>query len=263
MKQLLDKQFGRDDMLIALGGGTVGDLAGFAASTFKRGIKIFHVPTTTLSQLDSCVGGKTALNLFGVKNAAGTIYQPSAVVIDPELLVSLPKRHYYNGLAEALKAGIIADETLFEMLERNEFDMEEVISRSLSVKLSAIREDESDSSLRQNLNFGHTIGHALESALNGRLLHGECVVWGMLPMLVKDTDRERLLGIVRAWNIPSPTPVDPDRIYEYILNDKKVRGDAITVSTAKRIGHAELKRVPIGNVRQYIDKAAVFWGAER
>jgi 3-dehydroquinate synthase len=263
MRQLLENHFDRGDILVALGGGTIGDLAGFAASTFKRGMSLVHVPTTALSQLDSCVGGKTALNLGGIKNAAGTVYQPSAVVIDPELIKTLPKRHLYNGLAEALKAGIIRDEDLFEMLERQGFDMEEVIFRALSVKLSVIQDDESDSSFRQILNLGHTIGHALESVLSGRLLHGECVLWGMLPMLEKQSDRERLLKIIRAWDIPFIGPVDKDQIFELVLSDKKVRGDTITVSAAERIGHAELKRVPVGMIRQYINIASEYWGADR
>lgn len=266
LHQLLENHFDRSDTLIALGGGTIGDLAGFAASTYKRGIELIHIPTTTLSQLDSCVGGKTALNLSGVKNAVGTIYQPSAVVIDPELAKTLPKRHFYNGMAEALKAGVIRDVGLFGLLERvgqTGAYSEEVIARALSVKLDVIREDETDTGIRKLLNFGHTIGHALESVLMGKLLHGECVLWGMIPMLEKKHDRERLFKLIKEWGIPSPGAVDPEKVFEFILSDKKVSGETITISTADRIGHAVLKSIPIREFRQHIDICIDYWRTDR
>lgn len=167
-----------------LAGGVVGDLAGFAAAQLYAGRYVHQRPTTTLSQIDSSIGGKTAINLAGTKNTVGAFYQPSLVVADPDTLKSLPERHFINGLAEAVKAGLIADEGLFELFETEDAHekIEEIVYRSLVMKKNVVERDEREAGLRATLNFGHTLGHAIESANHlGGLYHGECVALGMLP----------------------------------------------------------------------------------
>ncbi len=176
LTQMLRQNFSRKDLVIALGGGVIGDLAGFVAATYMRGIDFINIPTTTLSQIDSSIGGKVAINLDGIKNCVGAFYQPKMVLIDPLVLNTLPKRHFYNGLVEAVKAGLIQDEELFTLFERDELDIEQIIYRSLLVKKYVVEQDETEQGLRKILNFGHTIGHAYESYYQLHdYYHGECV----------------------------------------------------------------------------------------
>lgn len=194
-RKLLALKFGRRDLLIAVGGGVVGDLGGFAAACYMRGIRFVNMPTTSLSQIDSSIGGKTAINLDGVKNSIGAFYQPELVVADPDVLSTLPRRHLNNGLVEAVKAGLIGDAALFSLFEETDVysRIDEIIYRSLCVKKRVVEQDEKETGLRKTLNFGHTIGHGVESVygLSG-LLHGESVAVGMLPMIGNSALRERV-----------------------------------------------------------------------
>mgnify|MGYP003376039376 CR=1 FL=1 len=163
LQRLLELDFSRKDLVIALGGGVIGDLSGFVAGTFKRGMRFASIPTTTLSQIDSSIGGKVAVNMGEVKNVVGTFYHPEAVLIDLNTLATLSERHYHNGLVEAVKAGLIGDAELFELFEKTEDiekDLEEIIIRALKVKKNVVEQDEKEENLRKILNFGHTIGHA-------------------------------------------------------------------------------------------------------
>lgn len=185
-RKLLELNFTRTDCIIALGGGVIGDLAGFVASTYLRGIEFIGIPTTTLSQIDSSIGGKVAINLEHVKNIIGCFYHPSVVLIDPETLKTLPKRHFVNGLVEAVKAGLIYDASILDLFEHGnpETQVDEIIYRSLLVKKAVVEQDEKEQNLRKILNFGHTLGHGIESVYGlSELLHGECVAIGMIPML--------------------------------------------------------------------------------
>ena len=187
INRLLELNFSRKDLVIALGGGVIGDLSGFVAGTYKRGMRFASIPTTTLSQIDSSIGGKVAVNVGEVKNVVGTFYHPEVVVIDLNTVKTLTKRHYHNGLVEAVKAGLIADRELFELFERAddlEEHLEEIIIRALKVKKAVVEQDEKEEHLRKILNFGHTIGHAIESIyhLEG-YYHGECVGMGMMKIL--------------------------------------------------------------------------------
>ena len=184
----------RDDSVIALSGGVVGDLSGFAAASYMRGIDFYNIPTTVLSQVDSSIGGKTAVNFGGIKNIVGAFYQPKKVLVDPELLRTLSKRQTANGLAEALKMAACFDEELFSLFERGDpyAKLPEIITRSLEIKKMVVEQDEREQGLRKALNFGHTIGHGIESVTG--LLHGECVALGMIPMS-SDPVRERLLPV--------------------------------------------------------------------
>lgn len=172
LRTMLDHDFSRKDCVVALGGGVVGDLAGFAASAYMRGIDFYNIPTTLLSQIDSSIGGKTGINFGGVKNSVGAFYQPKKVLIDPELLCTLPPRHISNGLAEAIKMALTSDRDLFELFERKDYGIgnyeiliDEIIERSLIIKKSVVEQDEKESGMRKILNFGHTIGHGIEASI--------------------------------------------------------------------------------------------------
>ena len=184
-EKLLSESFTRTDCVIALGGGVTGDMAGFASAIYMRGIDFYNIPTTLLSQVDSSVGGKTAVDFFGAKNLLGAFHQPKKVIIDPELLSTLEERQVSNGLAEAVKIAVTSDSELFEIFESGKASekLEEVICRAICAKRDVVEKDEKENSLRRVLNFGHTLGHAIESSAGlDTLLHGECVALGMLPM---------------------------------------------------------------------------------
>ena len=190
---MLDNGFSRKDCVVAVGGGVVGDLAGFAASAYMRGIDFYNIPTTLLSQIDSSIGGKTAINFGGVKNIVGAFYQPKKVLIDPDLLATLPERQISNGLAEAIKMALTSDKELFNIFENKDIDenIDEIIIRSLNIKKSVVEQDEKESGLRKILNFGHTIGHGIESSEEmSELYHGECVALGTATPT--GTGRQRL-----------------------------------------------------------------------
>lgn len=252
--RLLELDFSRKDMIIALGGGVMGDLSGFVAATFKRGMRFVSVPTTTLSQIDSSIGGKVAVNFKDVKNVIGTFYHPEMVFIDLNTLWTLPKRHYYNGLVEAVKAGMIADKTLFELFEESNPDdvLEEIIIRSLTVKKHVVEQDEKEQHVRKILNFGHTIGHAIESIYHLHdYYHGECVAMGMMRMTENQELKERLRRILERMNIPLHAPYDVEEVISFIKNDKKANGEYITVVKVEKLGEAELADMKIEELRQF------------
>lgn len=253
LTQMLRQNFSRKDLVIALGGGVIGDLAGFVAATYMRGIDFINIPTTTLSQIDSSIGGKVAINLDGIKNCVGAFYQPKMVLIDPLLLNTLPKRHFYNGLVEAVKAGLIQDEELFTLFERDELDIEQIIYRSLLVKKHVVEQDETEQGLRKILNFGHTIGHAYESYYQLHdYYHGECVALGMMAILTNSKIRERLSKILERFHIPTSCDADKEKVFTYLSKDKKANHDQITIVKVEKIGHAELEDVPISDLKAYL-----------
>lgn len=253
IERLLELDFSRKDMIIALGGGVIGDLSGFVAATFKRGMRYASIPTTTLSQIDSSIGGKTAVNVGNVKNVAGTFYHPEVVLIDICTLDTLPKRHFYNGLVEAVKAGMIADEQLFLLFEKTENikeDLEEIIVRALKVKKDVVEQDEKEQNIRKILNFGHTIGHAIESVYELRgYYHGECVGLGMMMILEDEEIRSRLKNVLLKLEMPLQVPYDADQVIHFIKKDKKANGRYVTIVQVKKIGEAELLPVEIESLR--------------
>ena len=210
---MLDFGMTRQDLLVAVGGGVVGDLGGFCAASYMRGIDFVNCPTTTLSQIDSSIGGKTGIDLGPTKNIVGAFWQPKAVLIDPDTLATLPRRHFVNGLAEAVKAGLIADPALFELFETGDpdADIETIIYRSLLVKKKIVEQDEREGGARRALNFGHTIGHGIEAVkgIRGRrtngLYHGECVALGMLPMIEDRQLQKRARAVLRKLGLPVRT----------------------------------------------------------
>ncbi len=242
-RTMLDASFQRGDCVVAVGGGVVGDLAGFAASAYMRGIDFYNIPTTLLSQVDSSIGGKTAVNLGEIKNIIGAFYQPKKVIVDPDLLKTLPKRQILSGLAESIKMSLTCDRELFELIESRNFEdiADEVIIGSLKIKRDVVMRDEKESSLRKVLNFGHTVGHAIETAegLSG-LYHGECVALGMLPMC-SDEVRERLLRVLRKEGLPTYVKIDGNEIRSAVSHDKKSEKSGVTVILVEKAGEFVMK----------------------
>ena len=245
LQTMLDHGFSRNDCVVAVGGGVVGDLSGFAASAYMRGIDFYNIPTTLLAQIDSSIGGKTAINLGGVKNIVGAFYQPKMVLIDPELLETLPQRQISNGLAEAIKMSLTSDEKLFELIENEDIEsnIDEVIIRSLNIKKSVVEQDERESGLRKVLNFGHTIGHGIESSAGmASLYHGECVALGMIPMC-SESIRDRVISVLKKCNLYNTPDYNWDKITEAAFHDKKADGDTVTVTTVNQIGSFEMRKM--------------------
>lgn len=259
IEQLLENGFSRSDLILALGGGVIGDLSGFVASTYKRGMKFASIPTTTLSQIDSSIGGKVAINFNDIKNCVGNFYHPSVVLIDMNTLKTLPERHFYNGLVEAVKEGLIADRKLFELFEtncpiygeENTDTLEEIILRSLMVKKKVVEEDEKEKNIRKILNFGHTYGHAIESLYHLHdYYHGECVSLGMMEILENEEIKARLKNVLIDLHQPLDVKYSLDDLVEFIKNDKKAQGDKITIVQVHEIGKAELIQVEIESLRK-------------
>lgn len=249
--QLLDRGAKRDSMAVVVGGGMVGDTAGFAASIFLRGIDLVHIPTTLLAQVDSSLGGKLAVNHARGKNLIGSFCPPRAVIADLATLDSLPRREVLSGLFEALKGGVIGDASLFELLESPpDFEVDEVVRRAIRVKAEIVSADEKEADLRRLLNYGHTIAHGIEAALDYRdLTHGEAVAWGMIganaiAMQRGLLDREtaaRIERAIRAWN-PTPLPegIDREAILAATEHDKKNTGSQRVMVFPRGIGTCEV-----------------------
>lgn len=253
-RAMLDNGFTRTDCVVAVGGGVVGDLAGFAAASFMRGIDFYNIPTTVLSQVDSSIGGKVAIDLDGIKNCVGAFYQPKAVLIDPEVLDTLPQRQIANGLAEAVKMAVNFDESLLCVFENDDIseNIERIITTSLQIKARVVKEDEKEKGLRRVLNFGHTIGHGIEAASGfDTLYHGECVALGMLPMC-SDALRSRVINILKKLGLPDTCDVDPNVVWEAIRHDKKLSGDTITVVWAEKAGTFELRSMPLSALKDTV-----------
>ena len=255
-RALLGGGFTRSDCVVAVGGGVVGDLAGFCAASYMRGIDFYNVPTTLLSQVDSSIGGKVAINLDSIKNIVGAFYQPKAVLIDPDVLATLPPRQIANGLAEALKMSLTSDAELFSMLETQNAEniIENIIVRSLMIKKNVVEQDERESGLRKILNFGHTVGHGIESVEGlSSLYHGECVALGMIPMCSENV-RARLLPVLRKLGLPTSLDYDAEKITEAIKHDKKLAGDKISVTYVENIGEFKLVTLPFSEFAESIGK---------
>lgn len=251
LSKLVEYGFTRTDCVVAVGGGVMGDLAGFVASSFMRGIDFYNVPTTLLSQVDSSIGGKVAIDFEGYKNIVGAFYPPKAVIIDPNTLSTLPKRQISNGLAESVKMSLTSDSELFELFEKGitEKDMETVIRKSLLIKKFVVEQDEKETGLRKILNFGHTLAHAIESENEfAELYHGECVAIGMLPMCDNKV-RARLERVLTSLSLPTSTDIDSEKLSKAIAHDKKMSGDEITVIYVEEVGSYVMKTVKAKDLR--------------
>ena len=255
---LAENNFKREDLLIAFGGGVIGDIGGFAAGVYLRGIDFIQIPTTFLSAIDSSIGGKTAVNLNAGKNLMGIFNQPSAVFIDRNFLKTLSDHDFSDGVAEAIKYGMIKDEKIIELFEKEEINqsssyLDEIIYRSLIIKKEVCEEDEFDKGLRQILNYGHTFGHAIEKVSKLKISHGHAVAVGMLIMVryfykSYNKDFEKLLdkyGLLRKIDFPL------EKIIEYTKRDKKSFNDFINIIVVRKKAHAKIEKVSyekLGNI---------------
>ncbi len=252
LSRLVQEGFSRGDCVVAVGGGVTGDMAGFAAASYMRGIDFYNIPTTLLSQVDSSIGGKVAIDFKNFKNIVGAFYQPKGVLIDPEVLKTLPARQIANGLSEVIKMAATCDAALFERLEQEDpmAFLDEVIIGSLKIKKNVVEQDPKEKGLRRVLNFGHTAGHAIEtvSGLSG-LYHGECVVLGMLIM-AESEPRERIRRVLEKVGLPTAYTYDREEVIAAMAMDKKVSGGEITVVNLPAIGQFSLDRIPLADLQK-------------
>ncbi|ARC93300.1 3-dehydroquinate synthase [Vibrio coralliilyticus] len=273
MSYLLEGNFARDVVIIALGGGVIGDLVGFSAACYQRGVDFIQIPTTLLSQVDSSVGGKTAVNHKLGKNMIGAFYQPKSVIIDTDCLATLPEREFAAGIAEVIKYGIIYDQDFFVWLEENLHKLYELdeqaltyaIARCCQIKAEVVAQDEKESGIRALLNLGHTFGHAIEAELGyGKWLHGEAVSSGtvmaaktaQLQGLITEQQVERILSILKRAQLPVHTPdtMTFDDFMKHMMRDKKVLSGELRLVLPTSIGSAEVvKGVPESVIKQAID----------
>ena len=254
---LAENQMTRSDLIVALGGGVVGDLAGFAAATFLRGIRFVQIPTTLLAAVDSSVGGKTAIDLPAGKNLIGAFCQPSLVLCDTDTLNTLPEDIFRDGCAEVIKYGILYDPVLFSHLEETgiAFDRETVITRCVELKRDVVMEDEFDTGARMKLNLGHTIGHGVEARSNFTLSHGKSVAIGMAIVCRASNcpDKERILRILERFGLPSTTEYPAEDIYAFTLSDKKRTGGTVNLIIPEAIGSCSIVPTPVENLKSYIE----------
>lgn len=252
----------RKDLVIALGGGVVGDITGFAASSYLRGVPLCQIPTTLLAQVDSSVGGKTGVDLPEGKNLVGAFYQPRLVLIDPALLASLPAETYADGMAEVIKYGCIADREILELVSGEEADIDRIIYECVKIKRDVVQEDEHDTGLRMILNFGHTIGHACEKLENYvGLTHGQAVSIGMVAAMrlshVLDGTADlsgELVPVLRKYGLPVELRHGREQIYNALLADKKNFGGTVNFILVRTLGKADIVPIEAGRLRELLCK---------
>ncbi|MBQ8403375.1 MAG: 3-dehydroquinate synthase [Clostridia bacterium] len=255
LAEMLDAGFTRKDAVVAVGGGVVGDLAGFAASMYMRGVDFYNIPTTLLSQVDSSIGGKTAVDFHGYKNVIGAFYQPKKVIIDPNVLATLDKRQVAAGMAEAIKMSLTSDAEMFAMLENADdiyADIDTVIEKALRIKKYVVECDEKEAGLRKILNFGHTVGHGIETQQAGALYHGECVALGMLPMC-SDEVRARLIPVLAKAGLPTELVLDSAALREVmtaVSHDKKSAVGGVDAVLVHAPGSFEIKKLSLPEIEE-------------
>lgn len=252
----------RTDVIVALGGGVVGDMAGFAAASYLRGVAFMQIPTTLLAMVDSSVGGKTGVNLPAGKNQVGVFYQPLAVLADPDTLQTLPPDTLADGVAESIKYGVLGDEALFELLGAGNWQskMEHVIATCVAAKARLVEEDERDTGSRQLLNLGHTLGHGIEKCSHFSISHGHAVAVGMvyaarlaqrLGLCGADV-RERIEAALKVNNLPVSAPYNAQALCDAALSDKKRAGGQIVFVLPRAIGSCELRRMDVADLPRLI-----------
>jgi 3-dehydroquinate synthase len=258
---LADAKLTRADAVIALGGGVVGDLAGFAASSYMRGIGFIQIPTTLLAAVDSSVGGKTAIDLDSGKNLAGSFYQPDLVLCDHALLDTLSENCYRDGLAEVIKYGVIADEKLFDMLKPPiKLQIEEIIARCVTIKRDVVIVDEKEQGPRKLLNFGHTIGHAVEVCSHYGISHGKAVAIGMSVIsrasskmgFCDEATSGQIVAVIKSFGLPVTTDFSAKELSAAALGDKKRSGGLITLVVPEQIGLCVLRETPVDELEYII-----------
>ena len=253
---LAENKLTRSDLIVALGGGVVGDLAGFAAATYLRGIRFIQVPTTLLAAVDSSVGGKTAIDLPAGKNLAGVFSQPSLVICDTDTLNTLPEDIFRDGCAEVIKYGILYDKNLFSRLEEQGllFDREAVITRCVEWKRDVVMEDEFDTGARMKLNLGHTIGHGVEAKSQFDISHGKAVAIGIaiVSRASQCRDCDRILSLLKQFGLPTETEYSAEDLYSYTLSDKKRSGSKVNLIIPREIGCCDIVPTPTEELLSFI-----------
>lgn len=257
LNYLAEQKLTRTDLIVALGGGVVGDLAGFAAATYLRGIRFIQVPTTLLAAVDSSVGGKTAIDLDVGKNLVGAFYQPSLVLCDTDTLNSLPVDIFRDGCAEVIKYGVLYDPALFAHLEEKglAFDREAVIARCVELKRDVVVEDEFDTGLRMKLNLGHTIGHGVEAKSNFAISHGKAVAIGMsiVSRASSCVDCSRIIALLNQFGLPTETEFSADDLYTCALSDKKRAGGIVNLIIPDSVGDCSIVPTPVEYLKSFIE----------
>jgi len=259
LEAIADEGLTRYDAIAALGGGVVGDLAGFAAATYMRGIPYIQVPTTYLAAIDSSIGGKTAINLQSGKNLVGSFWQPSLVICDYKTFDTLPEARLMDGFAEAVKYAAVAENSLVEHIIAREYEY--VIERCVSIKKSVVEADERDTGLRQLMNFGHTIGHGIEKLSAFSISHGQAVAKGMIAEskaafklgLTESDISGQLTELLEGIGFDTKISYSADEIYHYALMDKKIIGDKITMVVPENFGKCRLQRISLSELKQFIE----------
>ena len=254
---LANHQLTRSDLIVALGGGVVGDLAGFAAATYLRGIRFIQVPTTLLAAVDSSVGGKTAIDLPEGKNLVGAFWQPSLVICDTDTLNTLPEDTFRDGCAEVIKYGILYDPDLFAALEHSGmgFDRESIIARCVELKRNVVMEDEFDTGERMKLNLGHTIGHGVEAKSQFTISHGKAVSIGIaiVTRAALCQDRQRILSLLQQFSLPIHTDYMAEDLYIHALSDKKRSGSTVNLIIPHGIGNCAITPMNVDQIQSFIE----------
>lgn len=256
---LAKNEFTRTDMLIAIGGGVVGDLTGFVAASYLRGIGLIQIPTTILAAVDSSVGGKTAINLKAGKNLAGAFHQPTMVICDSDMFDTLPDKVKRDGFAEVIKYGIINDAELFDKLSEN-IDIELIIKKSVLAKAKLVEEDEFDTGSRRLLNLGHTFGHAIEIAGGYKYSHGEAVAMGIIIVskaavsrgYLAKSEYDKIKSLISSYGFDLEPEFTAEKLYEIMLLDKKREGKSITVVVPFAIGDSRLVKLKLEEAKEYL-----------
>ena len=260
---LAGQQLTRSDLLVALGGGVVGDLTGFAAATFLRGVAFIQVPTTLLAAVDSSVGGKTAIDLPAGKNLAGTFYQPRLVLCETDVLSTLPAEIFRDGCAEVIKYGILYDRAFFDYLRSTgpEFDRERVIRRCVELKRDVVAEDEFDTGARMKLNLGHTVGHGVEARSRFAVSHGRAVAIGIAIVsraaaqngMLSPSDAQTIVSTLDAYGLPTTTEYTARELAHYMLSDKKRSGSTVSLIIPRAIGCCDIVPTPVEALEAFVE----------
>jgi len=260
LRFLVDQSITRQDILVALGGGVVGDITGFVSAVYLRGVDFIQLPTTVLAAVDSSVGGKTGVDLPKGKNLVGAFHQPLAVFCDTGTFATLPKAVHADGMAEVVKHGMIADGDMLRNL--GELSVSEICRRNVAIKAGIVEKDEFDTGIRKLLNFGHTVGHAVEALSDYCISHGSAVAIGMTVItrasektgLTESACLDELKKVLEDLGLPTSCKYSAEELAKAALCDKKRSGDAITLVIPKRIGHAELHELPVSQLEKFIAK---------
>ncbi|MBR6530886.1 MAG: 3-dehydroquinate synthase [Clostridia bacterium] len=262
LEHLAKKHFSRKDVLVALGGGVTGDLTGLAAALYMRGMHLVQMPTTLLAMVDSSVGGKTAVNLKAGKNLAGVFNQPELVLCDMDMLSTLPREYFADGMAEVIKYGVIADKELFDVVKNGETqeNLEAIITRCVAIKRDIVSEDELDTGRRQLLNFGHTLAHSIEKESNFEISHGNAVAMGMVIIseiawkngLSEECCHDEIVDALLENDLPITCPYKNSELYYATENDKKSSSGRISVIVPQKIGSCKILNIALAELKELL-----------